>query len=118
VAQIYNTGRTETYPVLRVRATSGTARLYQIENTLIGASVRTNYTLQAGEEVTLDTAQRTLESSYAGNIYGAILPGSNISSWCLMPGVNWVSFFADSDALAVSLVWQPKSWSADAGTAL
>lgn len=118
VATIVNSGRTETYPVLRVRATSGTARLYQIENTLIGASVRTNYTLQAGEEVTFDTSARTLVSSYAGNIFSAILPGSNITTWRLMPGTNWVSFFSDTDALAVSLVWRPKSYSADAGTAL
>lgn len=116
VAQIFNQGRTETYPVVTMRSASGTARIYQLLNTLTGDSIYFNYAILPGEEVTLDLTERTLTSSYLGNIYGKMLTGSDISTWRLMPGTNWVSFFSDSDTLAVSMYWRPKSWSGDAGT--
>lgn len=120
VAQIYNAGMSEAYPTIKVRTTGGgTARLFQVVNTYpTGDGVYFNYTIQPGEEVTLETepGQRSFTSSYVGNIFGKIIGGSNIASFRLLPGTNWISLFCDSDNVAASIYWRPRSWSADGGT--
>ena len=122
VTQVFNVGRTDTYPVFtaRLAASSGTARIYQLVNTLTGDGIYFNYSLIPGEQVVFDfqPGARSFVSSARGNIYGAILPGSDIASFRLAPGTNWISFFADNDNVQATLSWRPRSWSADAGTAV
>lgn len=121
VTQIYNTGRTETYPVFVMRNTSsGTARLYQLINTLTGDAVYFDLALLPGEVATLELSplERTLVTSFRGNSFSAILPGSRLSTLRLLPGTNWISCFADTTNLVTSIYWRPRSWSADAGTTL
>jgi hypothetical protein len=121
VAQLYNTGRTDAAPICAMRNTgAGTARVYQLLNTSTGDGIYFDLVLLPGEEVTLDltAASRTLLSSARGNLFSAMIPGSNLASWRLTPGTNYVSFFADSASLITSLSWRPRHWSADGGTAL
>lgn len=122
VAEVVNRGRAEAYPTVKIRSTasSGTARVYQLLNTYpTGDGLWFNsLILQPGEEVVFASGPggRTLTSSYSGNIFGSIMPGSNIASWRLMPGTNYVSLFCDSDNVAASIYWRARSWSADGGT--
>lgn len=116
---VANAGRSLAYPTLRIRnPSSGTARLYQMVNQTTGAGLHFNLLLQAGEDATLvlTPGARSFQSSYRGNVFGAILPGSNLAQWALLPGTNYISFFADNDSLRNDLFWNPQSASADGGT--
>ncbi len=119
VVPLVNTGRSVTYPTLRLRnLSSGTARVFQLLNTTTGNGVYFNLVLQAGEMDTLDLipGERSFTSTYQGNIFNTILPGSNLATLALAPGTNYISFFADNDSLEASFFWQPRSWSIDGGT--
>ncbi len=119
VAQLVNTGRAIAYPTLRIRCpTNGTARLFQVMNTTTGAGIYFTATLAPGETATLTTTpgERSFTSSYQGNILGQILPGSNLTSFNLSPGTNYLSFFSDNDSLEASFFWQNRGWSIDSGT--
>lgn len=119
VAPIVNYGMAEAHPVIRIRNTSaGTARLYQLVNATTNSAIYFNLILQALETVTLDLTPgaRSFQSSYQGNVFGRILPASNLAQWRLLPGTNYVSFFSDSDSLVNSIYWNARHHSADAGT--
>lgn len=120
VGTIVNTGRAITYPNLRLRnlSASGTARVFQLLNTLTNANIYFNYVMQPGEQadLILQPGQRSFQSSAQGNIFGLILPGSNLATFNLLSGTNYVSFFSDNDSLEASFFWQPKGWSIDSGT--
>jgi hypothetical protein len=117
VATVVNTGMAAAYPTMRARNSgAGTARLYQLVNTLTGDGIYFNLSLLSGEEVTLDLApgNRSFTSNFRGNIFGAIIPGSNLATWNLLPGTNYVSYFADTGSVDTSLYWTNRHWSADA----
>ncbi len=120
VGTIINSGRAQVYPNLRMRnlATSGTARIYQLLNTTTNSGIYFDLTILPGEEVDLVLApgQRSLQSTFRGNVFNTILPGSNLATWSLLPGTNYVSFFSDNDSLEASFFWQPRNWSVDSGT--
>lgn len=119
VAQIVNTGIGEAYPTVKLRNTSGsTVRLYQLGNTYTGDMLYFNLTFEPGEELTLVTepGARSFTSSFAGNVFGAILGGSNITGFRLMPGTNYISLFCDSGSVAASIYWNARSDSIDGGT--
>ncbi len=122
VASLVNTGMADAYPVIKTRlaAASGTGRLYQILNTTLGVGIFLDYALLPGEEITLITepGKRSLQSSFMGNIFGRIIPGSNITALRLLPGTNTVSIFGDNDNLTTSIFWRARSQSADGGTAI
>lgn len=119
VAQIVNTGRAPAYPTVWMRNTStGTARVYSLTNTTTNTTIAFNLSLLPSEEATLvlTPGNRTFTSSFRENIFDALIPGSNLTAWNLLPGTNVVSFFGDNDSLITSFYWQPRSMSADGGT--
>lgn len=119
VGTIVNTGRSAVYPNLRLRnLSSGTAKIYQLMNTLTGDGIYFNYRMQANEQVvlTLQPGARSFQSTSFGNILNAILPGSNLATLNLLPGTNYVSFLSDNDSLIADFFWQPRGWSIDSGT--
>ncbi len=120
IGTLVNTGRAAVYPVLRLRNlhATGTARLYQLLNTTTGAGLYFNYIMLPGEQalLTLQPGQRSFQSSVRGNIFGVIIPGSNLATFNLLSGTNYISFFSDQDSLEASFFWQPKGWAADSGT--
>lgn len=116
VATIVNGGAANAYPVLVVRNTgAGTARLVQLLNTLTGDAIYFNLAALPGETLTLDlrTGSKTLTSDTRGNLLGAVLPGSSLTTWRLAPGTNTVSFFANSGTVEATLYWRPRAWSND-----
>jgi hypothetical protein len=118
VTSVYNNGMSEAYPVLRMRNTgSGTARLYQLLNTTTGDDIYFNLITYPGEYLTLDLTPgaRAFTSNTRGNLISSVLGGSNVATWKLLPGTNWLSFFADSASIRADLYWRPRHWSADGG---
>jgi hypothetical protein len=118
VTTVVNTGIAEGYPTLRLRNNaSGTARVYQLLNTTTGDNLWFNYVMSPGEICTLVTTpgNRSFTSSARGNIFSAILGGSNIASWRLLPGTNTISFFADNPSVQADLFWNPRHASIDGG---
>ena len=119
VAQVVNRGRAIAYPTIRFRnLSSGTVRITDVLNTTTGDSIYFNLALQSQEVavLTLAPTQRSFTSSFRGNIFGAIIPGSNLATWGLLAGTNMVSFFADNASLETAIYWTPRAWSADGGT--
>lgn len=120
VAQLVNAGMGEAYPTISTRNIGASnISLYQIANTFTGDYLFfNNLVLQPAEEVTITTTPgaRSFTSSFRGNIFGYILGGSNIASFKLMPGTNYLSMFASSGSLATSIYWTPRSESIDGGT--
>jgi hypothetical protein len=120
VAAVVNSGMAQVYPTIRIRnnTSSGTARLYQLLNATTNDGIFFNIALQPNETATLQLAPgtRSFTSSLRGNIFGNIIPGSNLATWRLLPGTNYINTFADSDNLQTSIFWSPRHWSADAGT--
>lgn len=120
VAQVVNTGMAPAYPIIKARNNSGAAiQLYQVINTLTGAALYFDLRLEIGEEVTYvsEPGNRSFTSSFRGNIFSSIVPGSNPSDFNLLSGTNYLSFFASSGSIAASVFWTPRSDSFDAGTA-
>ncbi len=117
---VVNTGRAVTYPVVRFRNTGGNmARVYQFINTTTGDALYfNNLFIQPQEEqvLSLIPGERSFTSTAQGNLFGRILGGSNLATWKLMPGANTLSFLADDRNVIATVIWQPRSWSADAGT--
>jgi hypothetical protein len=120
IGTLVNVGRAEVYPTMRLRnlSATGTARIYQLVNTTTGDGLYFNYVMQPSETalLTLQPAARSFQSSSQGNIFGLIMPGSNLASFRLLPGTNYVSFFSDNDSLETSFFWQPVGPSIDSGT--
>jgi hypothetical protein len=119
VGTLVNIGRAQAYPTLRLRNLStGTARLIQLLNTTTGNGIYFNCSLLPSEQavLTLTPGARSFTSSMRGNIFGLIQPGSNLATWSLLSGTNYVSFFSDNDSLEASFFWTPKGWSIDSGT--
>ena len=119
ITTMVNSGRAIVYPTLRLRNLSaGTARVYQLVNPITGAGIYFNLSLLAGEQADLITmpGERSFTSTFRGNIFNSMVPGSNLATFNLLPGTNYVSFFSDNANLEASLFWQPRGWSIDSGT--
>ena len=74
------TGTGNLYP--RIVAT-GPGLLRWIENGLTKAKIVLNYTLQAGETLTIDCDKATIVSSIYGDVTGQAAPSSNLDGWYL-----------------------------------
>lgn len=116
VTTVVNDGAANAYPAIVMRnPTASSQRLYQVLNTATNDGVWLNTDILPGETITLDlrTTNKTLTSDYRGNILGAVLPGSNLTTWRLAPGTNFVSVFAASGSVETSIYWRNRAWSAD-----
>lgn len=116
VTAITNGGTAATYPILTACApTTASARLSQLVNYTTGEAIYFNLAMLPAEIVTLDLrpGQKTLISSIRGNIINTVLPGSNVSTWRLMPGTNNVSVWLSGGSGGAKLVWTERFWSLD-----
>jgi hypothetical protein len=89
---------------------NGPGTIYQIKNYTTGKSIFFNLTLQAGEQATLDLDPQHpfFISSWRGDLWNTILPGSN-TNWELLPGTNNVSAFmygSTSAATQIVMTWR------------
>jgi hypothetical protein len=101
-----NRGTADAFPRIFL---SGTGDIYQIINYTTGDAIFfDNLTLLSGERIILDLSaqQKTMTSSARGNLLAKILPGSALSTWRLMPGVNRISILRPFAAVQVDIVWR------------
>jgi hypothetical protein len=68
---------------------TGPGTLYQLRNATTGDTIAFNLTLAAGEiaTLTLSALGSRFVSNFRGNILGSVLPGSNLSTFKLLPSV-------------------------------
>jgi hypothetical protein len=107
-----NQGSAAAYPVLTIR---GPGRLYHLINWSAGEALYFDLLLLADEELTinLQPGYKTVSSSFRGNLLSAVLPGSSLATWRLLPGDNAVSLFLDATSASASLHWYERYWSYD-----
>lgn len=118
VTAVVNTGQAEAYPVIRlVNTGNAPAPIYQLLNTTTGDDLFFSLTMNAGEYAILDLTpgSRSFTSNQRGNLISAIVAGSNLATWRLLPGTNTVSFLANSANVQADIYWTPRHWSADGG---
>ena len=125
VNTVTNNGTARAYPKFVVKLNSkdstGTAIVEYLDNITSGFRIWLNYTLMRGEklELNFDPQNLTCESSFFGSRWDAVLRGSDIGNFYLLPGSNSVSAFVNSttDASVTSyLIWRNAYESADGGS--
>lgn len=110
ITSVPYTGTAPAYPVLTL---DGVGRVEQLIHMGTGATITfVRLELREDEQVTLDLrpATRGLASSLRGNLPAAVLPGSAVADWCLLPGDNPIMLLA-AQATA-TLTWPNRYWSA------
>lgn len=93
---VTNNGTARNYPVIKITRSGGTSsQLRNITNETTGAALYFDYNLQDGETVYIDLREgrRAVTSSYYGDIWRAVLRGSNFGDFYLIPGVNSIDVF-------------------------
>ena len=109
-----NAGTAVTYPIVRF---VGPGRIYQLLNNTTGDEIYFDYTLQTGETAVLDLRKgvKTFVSSFNGNLYprGAVLPGSDVATFKLIPGQNDISVYIDDDTALALIEYEERYLSFD-----
>jgi len=102
---VSNDGTAEAFPIFTIERSGGTsAKLIQIRNETLGLELLFDYDLQDGETLTIDLApeNKTVVSSFAGEVPGAVLPNSDFGTWRLNPGTNQVTCFVDNTGATIT----------------
>jgi phage-related protein len=112
VTTVTNPGSAAAYPVLTI---AGPGRVYQLVNWTAREAIYFNLVLLSGETLTLDLRpqHKTVTSSFRGNVLNAVVPGSALASWRLLPGDNLISLFVDDASASATLTWQERHWSVE-----
>lgn len=109
-----NPGGVRAYPVVTI---TGPGKLHQLKNYTTGKAVYfSNFTLLAGETVTLDLRPGRFQmiSDWRGNVAGYIAAGSDLD-WFLQGGSNNVAvlMLSTTGATSTRMNWQDLYWSID-----
>ena len=119
-----NPGSRYVYPVIKIkRADDGTsATLNSIENVTTGKKLLFNYALQKGETLTIDLTpgNRTVKSDFYGDVWRAILRGSDLASFGLLGGSNVISLYVvevGAPTVVAWMEWRATHWAADTAAA-
>jgi hypothetical protein len=117
-AGIVNQGMADAYPVIYMRnvSTTNTRRVWSLVNNTTNDELYFDLLMFPQEEVTINTTpgRRSITSSQRGNMISSLLTGSNLATWRLIPGTNWVSSMAQSSILT-NIYWRPRHWAIDGG---
>lgn len=108
VTSVTNAGSAATYPrVAFVGPASGSYAVYELNNATTGATITLSLTVFAGETVVLDLnpASASLTSNLFGNRNNAILPGSNLTGFLLVPGVNSIVCYGSDASATITMSW-------------
>lgn len=95
--------------------------LRYLENLTTGKRVYLNLSVDASsgnnlvEEITIDFEKSTIRSNTRGDIFYAVLPGSDFKAFQLLPGENKILAFMTNDRFAsMQIQYTPAHWSVDA----
>lgn len=112
VTVVENLGSAETNPKMYV---AGPATLKFIENQTNQRRVYLDLFIMSGEEVFFDFGRGKVTSSIRGDLSYAILPGSDMRAFTLLPGENRIAALMVEDMAAkLYLNYVPRHWSVDA----
>lgn len=113
---VVNTGSAQAYPIITFEATSGSPYVLGIRNDTTDQTLWFNYKLQTGEVLTIDCTPgaKTVTSSF----YGALvddnpLPASQLATFCLVPGDNYISVLTYGNTASVRITYTPTYWGGD-----
>lgn len=110
---VTNNGSANSYPIIKI---IGPGQIYTLINYTTGEEIFfNNLTLVDGETVILDLrpGKKTFTSSFRGNIINAIVEGSDVESFHLMPGENSISLLIDDASAEAFLLWDESHMSID-----
>lgn len=121
VTTAVNSGQALAYPVFTcINSTTDNHRLLYLQNNTTNKTIYLDYSIKPNEEVKISfvPGEKYATSSVFGNIWQAVLKGSDIGDFYLRPGDNRIVFFADttgSTTLNAYLEWRNIYLSADEG---
>lgn len=111
ITYVTNVGTAEVNPKMYF---VGPCTLRWLENQTSKKRVYANLEILSNEEVVIDFGKGTITSTVRGDISYAILPGSDLRAWTLIPGENKLSALIVSDIGALAQIsYSPLFWSAD-----
>jgi phage-related protein len=113
-----NTGTAAAYPIITIKRAGGTSAIVEwVKNETTGKRILINYSLQDGETLTIDLrpGRRAVTSSYYGDVWRAILRGSDFADFTLLPGANLITVLVANSGATVTptMRWRPAYWSTD-----
>jgi len=105
-------GTAETNPIVYI---VGPCTLRWLENQTTQKRVYADLEILSSEEVTINFGTGQVLSNIRGDISYAILPGSDLRAWSLLPGENRIAALMENDISAsMRIYYAPRHWSADA----
>jgi hypothetical protein len=116
---ITNNGSRSAYPKIVFERNGGTtATVAWIKNETTDTTLYFDYDLLDGERITIDLSEgdRSIKSSYFGNVWSALLRNSNVVDFNLLPGTNKVSIYINqtgSPTMTAYMQWRNTHWSVD-----
>jgi hypothetical protein len=140
LATLINNSTSDVYPIITITGpTTGSATLQWLENQTTGDLLYLNLVILPGEIVTIDLrpGAKSVNSSWRGasttsnrgtvyftsgargQIYDAVLPGSDFSNWHIAPGSNTIAAFVSGTTTGVVMVasWQTQHNTVDGASA-
>lgn len=113
VFDLENDGSADTQPVVYL---NGPLTMRYIENQSAKRTSHFNLEVLDGETVEIDFENSKITSRVRGLLTYTVLAGSDFGNFILSPGTNRMALFASETGVssAVSLVYVPRHWSADA----
>ena len=93
-----NSGSAPAYPQVIISRSGGTsARVVSVRNARTGRELFLNYLLLDGETLTIDLHpdRQTVTSSFFGSRPDAVLAGSDMGTFMLLPGANQITAFVN-----------------------
>ena len=117
VATVTYQGSAPSYPVLTLTANNNTTSPRILTNWTTGKNIwfTDGFVLRNGETITIDFTPDNFSavSSFRGSILNYIEPGSDLTSFALVPGVNNIGFYA-ANGVTSYLSYSVTHWSFDA----
>jgi hypothetical protein len=111
ITYVTNNGSAEVRPVVYIK---GQAKLRYIENQTSKKKIWFNLDVLEDEEIFIDFGAGKFYSTVRGDLYYALLAGSDLHSFTLIPGENKIAFFMHDDVNAVvRMSYVPVHWGVD-----
>lgn len=103
ITSIASAGENKPRFVIDHSAGTVNAQVYQIINYTTEDNLFFNLELMPGERLAIDTERATITSTFRGNLMSTLLPGSNLSTFHLAPGVNRIGVFILTTGMALPI---------------
>ena len=105
---VNNNGSSSAYPVIKIHRSGGTSGIAEyLKSETTGDCLLLNYSLLDAETLTIDLTpgNRSIKSSFFGDVWRAVLRSSDLSSFRLLPGANSIGLFVMPGGGATITCW-------------